>query len=211
MFTKNFQPTHHFLFWSLLSLGIALAFAVLNLNVPLFSDDYCRIQKVFDFTNAAKGATSEYFSWTGRWPVMFLNRVFLSSGSTGIWLLAVVNSAMLLVCVHLVLLHANVLRFHLASLAILVVFLYMFWFVPDIFGEVTLWKTGQIQYFWGVCLALACLTPVIRQWIWHEELLSNRWMRSGFLVVSFITGHVARTRFGSCHWVVGFGPNFQCG
>ncbi len=64
---------------AMLALG---AFFVLNFYVPFYADDYCRTKESFDLYQITSDATSDYFNWTGRWPVMFLNRVFFSFGQS---------------------------------------------------------------------------------------------------------------------------------
>ena len=80
---------------------------VLHTKVPLFADDYCRKGGVFDPLHAAWAAYRDYLRWTGRLPVMFLNRLFFSADWLGVMVLNFINSALVLLLARLVMLHTR--------------------------------------------------------------------------------------------------------
>jgi len=145
---------------AMLALG---AFFVLNFYVPFYADDYCRTKESFDLYQITSDATSDYFNWTGRWPVMFLNRVFFSFGAAGIWLLGLFNSLVLFYITRQLIFYAGVSQKFFAQIIFVSIFIFLWWFVPDVFGEVVLWKTGQIQYFWIFAIFLFCIRSTIEQ------------------------------------------------
>lgn len=96
---------------------------------------------------------------------MLLSHSFFSLGSMGLYLIAILNGFMLAV--------ALLLGHHLITTQILpikndtgvylgmAIFLCLFWFTPHRLGEITLWKTGAIQYFWSAVLGLLLLLPLL--------------------------------------------------
>jgi len=149
------------------AISMASLFFLLNQQVPLFADDFCRVTVDFDLSAIVQATAGEYQSWTGRFPVIFLNRVFLSAGDTGLVLFNTLNSLCLLLCCYLTidlcLLNANS-KNNTSSMLLVagLCFVFLLWFSPHRFGEVVLWKTGAIQYFWGCVIALIALRPLIK-------------------------------------------------
>ena len=153
----------------------ACAFLVLNFATPRFADDYCRSAVSLDIPLILSLAIDEYLNWTGRLPVIFLSRVFFSLGDLGIAVFNLTNALVLFliarmleeICVHeqrdekLGSQYRNRNTEAAATFVFHTTFYALLWFTLVRFGEVTLWKTGAIQYLWGCGLAIFALKPVI--------------------------------------------------
>lgn len=130
-------------------------------------------------------------NWTGRFPVMFITRVTLSLGDLGMLLFNISNALVLVVgcrlAAHFVVPEAGG---HKTSvqLCILSFFLFMFWFFPHRIGEVALWKTGAIQYFWGCIIALCALTPVVDRVVLDRPIEWGTTRYVGWVLLCFIGG-----------------------
>lgn len=176
--------------WSTWVLPVAASVYLfaLNLQVPLFADDYCRKGDIFDPLYAAWAAYRDYLRWTGRLPVMFLNRLFFSGGWAGILVLNLVNSAFVLLLAKLVMLHTRTEGQPWPFAAGFSVFVFLVWFSTDVFGEAVIWKSGQIQYFWACILALACISPVFQFAIWGRDFEPSRRIMVLYLVGCLLGG-----------------------
>jgi hypothetical protein len=160
---------------ALIGLLPAFAFLILNIATPRFADDYCRYALSLDLPEIVSLVIDEYTNWTGRFPVIFLTRVVFSLGDFGIVLFNLLNTLVLFLTVKMLTeiisptkaepkkitlenSHWSTIQstavFHITFYALL-------WFTLFRFGEVTLWKTGAIQYLWGCALALFALKPII--------------------------------------------------
>lgn len=148
---------------------IVILFYLLNQIIPTFADDLCRSSSVFNLAEIFADIYAKYFNWTGRSFVMLLNRLTFSSGEFGLGMFNLINSLMLGIscwfAVHWATLNStkpNTISLTLAlSASVLVIYLFLLWFTPDVFAEVLLWKTGAIQYFWACVIVLYVLRPVI--------------------------------------------------
>lgn len=167
---------------------VAAYFFVLNRYVPLFADDYCRWHDGFELNHVLSSVKGEYFGWTGRFPVMFLNYSFFSSGNLGIILHNILNSIALAVACYLAATITRCRDFFLCRACSIVCFVFLLWFMPDVFGEVALWKTGAIQYFWSLIIATSCLVPVIRFAVWDDEFCPSLTTKLLYIVFAFVGG-----------------------
>ena len=166
----------------------AAYFFLLNRYVPLFADDYCRWHDGFSLRHVWSSTVSEYFGWTGRFPVMFLSYSFLSSGKTGIVLHGILNAVALGAACYLAFVTSGCAKFFWCRACLIVCFVFLLWFMPSVFGEVALWKTGAIQYFWGMVVATACLAPVIRFAVWDEGAVLSPVVIPLYAVLAFLGG-----------------------
>jgi hypothetical protein len=147
----------------LLLIGAAVvAYGILHLQVPMFADDYCRSLPDMTLAKALALAWKQYFTWSGRFPVMTVNWLAFSSGAVGVALVSVVSAAMLFLLCRTVVGIRDKDAPYTANILLLVCLLFLWWMTPDTFGEVALWKTGTVQYFWGMVIAVYCLAPVLR-------------------------------------------------
>lgn len=146
----------------------AMAFWLLNSLVPRFADDYCRYAEAFSVPAITTAVADDYQSWTGRVPVMLVNRTVFSLGDTGIMLFDCVNAIMLALTLLLVIRRAHLKPVHVfASLSLLG---FLLWFSPHRTGEFLLWKTGAIQYFWGCVIAAWVIKPQLDAVVWDKPL-----------------------------------------
>ena len=134
------------------------------------------------------GPLTDYLRWTGRLPVMFLNRLFFSGGWAGILVLNLVNSAFVLLLAKLVMLHTRTEGQPWPFAAGFSVFVFLVWFSTDVFGEAVIWKSGQIQYFWACILALVCISPVFQFAIWGRDFEPSRRIMVLYLVGCLLGG-----------------------
>lgn len=171
-------------------LVVSVSFFILNQHVPRFADDFCRLTTSFDLFSILANVFSDYIEWTGRFPVMFVTRVILSLGDPGMLLFSISNALVLVVgcrlATHFVVPEAG----HKTSvqLCVLICFLFMFWFFPHRIGEVALWKTGAIQYFWGSIIALCALTPVVDRVVLDRPVKWGVTPYVGWVLLCFIGG-----------------------
>jgi hypothetical protein len=149
------------LYWLVLGIAVA-AYYVLQSKIPLFADDYCRARPELDLQTSLKAAWREYLNWSGRFPVMTLNWVVFSMGKAGIAMLNIASAGMLLLLCRTAI-HTRI-RDHssVANSLVLICLLFLWWMTPDSLGEVALWKSGTLQYFWATVLAVYCLAPVLQ-------------------------------------------------
>lgn len=166
---------------------VGVFFFLLNQKMPLFADDYCRTAEGFDIALIASRTYSTYVHWSGRFPVMFLNFLFHSAGGALIVLLNVLNAVAFAVGSMLVLRLFPSIDRSAHHVTLVLFFIFLLWFVPDHFGEVALWKTGTVQYLWGMLIALYCIAPVLRYFLWDENVISER-EKYVYLPVSFLGG-----------------------
>lgn len=166
----------------------AAYFFLLNRHVPIFADDYCRWREDFELYHVWSSTVGEYLGWTGRFPVMFLSYSFFSSGSIGIVLHDILNSFALGVACYLAVTISGCGRFLWCRVCLIVCFVYLLWFMPSVFGEVALWKTGAIQYFWGMVVATACLVPVIRFAVWDDRVALSSVVIPLYALLAFVGG-----------------------
>ena len=166
----------------------AVYFFLLNRYVPLFADDYCRWHDGFNLYHVWSSTVGEYFGWTGRFPVMFLTYSFLSGGSIGIFLHDILNALAFVAACYLVVIVSGCGRSFLCRTCLIICFVFLFWFMPSVFGEVVLWKTGAVQYFWGMVVATACLVPVIRFAVWDSELVLPPVAKPFYVGLAFFGG-----------------------
>ncbi|MBD3649495.1 MAG: hypothetical protein HUJ31_19040, partial [Pseudomonadales bacterium] len=167
-----------------------LGFFWLNRQIPLFADDYCRFADAFDASAIISGVASEYMDWSGRFPVLFLTRLMLSLGEAGLLLFDVLNVLFVFAFGYVVLDYARVNRSMrpVSLFSIVAIFLCLFWFTPFRLGEVVLWKTGAVQYFWGTTIALLALKPVIDRVVADTALPVSRATLLSWCVLCFLGG-----------------------
>ncbi|HKI74247.1 MAG TPA: DUF6056 family protein [Pseudomonadales bacterium] len=169
---------------------ISVAFLLLNSVVPRFADDFCRVSAFFSPVAVAGNVWHSWFSWSGRWPVMFLDYSLFSLGSAGLWLFDITNAVILGGSCYMAM-HIALPRAHndlAGKLCATVFFLFLLWFTPQRFGEVALWKTGAMQYFWGCMLAAAMLLPVVDHIIRQHNVLRSRFVRALWCVGCLLGG-----------------------
>ena len=166
----------------------ATYFFLLNRHVPLFADDYCRWHDGFSLHHVWSSTVSEYFGWTGRFPVMFLSYSFLSSGKIGIVLHDIFNAVALGAVCYLAVATSGCTKSFWCRACLIVCFVFLLWFMPSVFGEVVLWKTGAVQYFWGMVVATACLVPAIRFAVWDDETVMSPAVKPLYVVLAFLGG-----------------------
>lgn len=167
---------------------IAFYFLTLNRYIPIFADDYCRFRNTFDFFNVIAETKRSYYEWSGRFPVMFLNFFFFSAGKFGKFAVELLNGLALGLSCYLATFIIEDRRSTSANACVVVCFLFLLWFTPNRFGEVALWKTGAVQYFWSVLVATICIVPVLRFLIYGENMLSSRCSMTAYTIVSFLGG-----------------------
>lgn len=167
---------------------IVLYFFTLNRYIPLFADDYCRFRNTFDFFNVIAETKRTYYNWSGRFPVMFLNYLFFSAGQFGKFAVDLLNGLALGLLCYLATFIMPDRRSTSANACVVVCFLFLLWFTPNGFGEVALWKTGAVQYFWSVLVATICIVPVLRFLIYGENMLLPRYSMIAYAIVSFLGG-----------------------
>lgn len=159
------RPT---LYLTLSLIGLAgVGFFILNLNIPLFADDYCRMLQSANLKDIFEELSKSYAGWSGRIPTIFLTYLTLSTGSLGLLVFQVANSLVLCVVCFLVL-DRGIREYSLASIFRLSLFLCLLWFGLNVLGEVMLWHTGAIQYFWGVALSFYILT-LLNRFLLHDS------------------------------------------
>ncbi|MGK0336746.1 MAG: hypothetical protein ACJAWF_001363 [Candidatus Azotimanducaceae bacterium] len=145
--------------------SVTLLFIVLNLFVPRFADDYCFYAPQFDISSIGDIVASKYQIWTGRIVAMLLSHSFFSLGSMGLYLIAILNGFMfamaLVLAHHLIKSHGLTTESRSATYLGMAIFLCLLWFIPHRLGEITLWKTGAVQYFWSAVLGLMLLLPLL--------------------------------------------------
>jgi hypothetical protein len=166
-----------------------LGFFLLNLVVPRFVDDYCRFLPTLDLATILSAVLGDYLTWTGRFPVMLINRLVFASGDVGLLLFNIANAVCLWLASLLVLRLVLPPRQGTAVAAqTLILFLFLFWFSPHRFGEFTLWKTGAIQYFWGSTIALGALVLLWRWLFAGDERPTGRASLISTPILFFIGG-----------------------
>jgi hypothetical protein len=161
---------------------------LLNLRVPMFADDYCRSHDTLSIWIAMQSAYKDYLRWSGRLPVMFFNRLFFSSGSYGLFVLALLSTMVMLYLTWLIAVLARVTNRNFYALIPIITFYFLFWFSTDVIGEAALWKTGQIQYLWGAVFALACFAPVVRYCVHGDQFTPGATLRVLYLVCCLLSG-----------------------
>ena len=166
----------------------AAYFFLLNRYVPLFADDFCRWHDGFDFRHVWSSTVGEYLGWSGRFPVMFLSYSFLSGGNVGIVLHDILNAVAFGAACYLVVASSGCAKSFWCRACLIVCFVFLLWFMPSVFGEVALWKTGAVQYFWGMVVATACLVPVIRFAVWDDETVMSNAVKPLYVVLAFLGG-----------------------
>ncbi len=148
-----------------LLLALVVGFYLFNQIIPTYADDLCRRTPQFDLTEIFNDVYQMYFNWTGRSPVMLLNRLIFSSGQIGILFFNLVNSVMLGVACYYALQYTALKNPAQLSAGLLAtslgIFVWLLWFTPDVFAEALLWKTGAIQYFWSCIITLIALDPLL--------------------------------------------------
>ena len=182
----------------------AFAFFLLNSATPKFADDYCRYAASFDLPGIITLVVGEYTSWTGRFPVIFVSRAVFSLGDTGIVVFNLVNTVILFLMartlVQLISPDDDTVNrpeqginwsITAAIFVSQTLFYGLLWFTLFRFGEVTLWKTGAIQYLWGCGLALFALRPVF-EWLIKESTTERSNLsltrKSSYLLLCFLGG-----------------------
>ncbi len=152
--------------------GFLIAFFLLNSSVPQFADDYCRVTFGLDIQQIFSAVHSEYLNWTGRFVVMFLSRFTFALGETGLLMFNILNTLMMLLAI------VTVIRLTDASsrrpLLVFVCFAVFIWFTPHRFGEVVLWKTGAIQYFWGCVVTLVLFSRLFDEESFETEPFTGK-------------------------------------
>ncbi len=169
-------------------LTVGVGFLFLNQLVPLFADDHCRASESFSIVRVVHAAYNTYFSWSGRFPVMFFNFLFHADGHRLVGVFEIMNALALCAACVLALRLAPQSPSFWHGFGLAMTFLFLFWFVPDFFGEAVLWKTGAVQYFWGLLLAAACLLPVLRAAVYGEIYAPGRLIAGVFLFAAFLGG-----------------------
>lgn len=167
---------------------IALYFLTLNRYIPMFADDYCRFRNTFDIFYVIAETKNTYYMWSGRFPVMFLNIFFFSAGKFGKFAVELLNGFALGFLCYLATFVIPDRRNISVNACVIVCFLFLLWFTPNNFGEVALWKTGAVQYLWGVLIATICIVPVLRFLIYGKNMLSPRYSMTAYAIVSFLGG-----------------------
>ncbi len=166
---------------------VGIAMFQLNQVVPRFADDYCRSLLDADFISVLNIVWGEYFSWTGRFPVQMTLYYAFSSGDTGLSLFNLLNALAFIGAVLLAVRLPGPLR-PSVQLLVLVLYLALLWFTPHRLGELVLWKTGAIQYFWGVVLAAWIMKVVVDEVIWDRRRAQGLVVVALFGVACVIVG-----------------------
>lgn len=166
---------------------IGIGFFALNLYIPLFADDYCRTLESVNLTKILEEVSKSYTGWSGRLPTLFLTYLTLSSGSLGLLIFQVANGLVLcIVCI--LVLDRGIRDCSLVSIFRLSLFLCLLWFGMNVLGEVMLWRTGAIQYFWGVALSFYILTLLNRFLINDSFSFRGRWEILIYYVIAPLGG-----------------------
>jgi len=118
---------------------------------------------------------------------MFVNRSVFSLGETGLLMVSLINTFLFILTVQIALKYASIDSKLLPTICVLGFFLFLFWFTPEVFAEVILWRTGSIQYFWGSVIALIVIHPLIES-VFENEQAYSRWQAGLYLVLCFIGG-----------------------
>src|SRR3989344_757332 len=133
----------------------------INQLTPLWADDYCRIGTATSVFKAIHTAYDRYFTWSGRFFVMFINYLVFGNYPVSINYFNFINSIFfgLLIFIIFVLAFGRKPKGIRDAIYMLLIFNLVFIGTKGI-GEVALWKTGSIAYLWGVTLELAFLVPI---------------------------------------------------
>ena len=170
---------------------IGISFFTLNFFVPRFADDLCRYASHFDLAANLDKTWHDYIVWSGRVPTMLLNYTFFSLGEPGVIAFDLLNAISLVVGCALAIRIAdpmNQLTSWQGRIAALTIFLALWWFTPNRLGEVVLWKTGAMQYWWGVVLSMFVLWPVLRYTWWNSQLTMAPTRLAGYLCLCVLGG-----------------------
>jgi hypothetical protein len=189
---------------ALLALGLSGVYlCAVSLHVPLFADDLCRAHHDFSLGRAFDAAADDYMHWSGRFPVMLLSNLWFSGNGLGIVILAGLNG-LIFALVPLVLVRWLGSGRRAGDLCWLVWYFGLFWFSTRSFGEAVFWKTGSVQYFWGVVLAALLLVPMTRTSIEGTGATSRPLALPLYVVLCFFGGmwlehvSVALAATGAC-------------
>ncbi len=143
----------------ILLFGAATCLFLVNQQVPMFADDLCRAHHDFSLERAIGYAWGEYMGWSGRYPVMLINNMLFSGDGTGLIVLSLLNSAILVFLGWFIVVQLGR-KSELANVCLLLAFAALTWFSARSFGEAVFWKTGSVQYFWGTVLAIVLVLPM---------------------------------------------------
>lgn len=188
------QPFSQLNLSKILLVGVfSLAF-LLQEQVPTMADDLCRYQPELSLTGTLEAVSREYQNWTGRYLVIGLNYIAFSAGDIGIHILNLLNALWFTFAVFLCsrLIPGDDRR---GQAVAGVLFLVLISLVPVRMGEIWLWKTGAIQYFWGSTMALALIYALYNG-------LSNRFLKGLCCVLAFVLGTWLESLSAACFAVV---------
>ncbi|GJL81266.1 MAG: hypothetical protein DHS20C01_09000 [marine bacterium B5-7] len=173
---------------ALILLAIFAAYiGVVNYLIPLFADDLCRAYHDFSLMRAFKAAAKQYMRWSGRYPVMFANYLFFSGNGSGVVILAILNGVIYTLLGGFLLVRLGA-RSLMGNLVWVIIFSALLWFATRVFGEAILWKTGSVQYLWGVALACVCLLPLVRCSLDLNSSSIGRFKMIGYVLLCFLGG-----------------------
>ena len=130
-------------------LGLGICIFLINRLTPLWADDFCRAG--VHGIEVMEKAYYEYFAWSGRFFVLAQDYFLFSGSKAKILLFDICNSFIFIYLIILIFQCANQ-RFpsKLRDVSDLVFITALIVCLSESFSEVVFWKTGAINYLWGV-------------------------------------------------------------
>ncbi len=160
-----------------IALTACLAFLIwTNVETPMWADDYCRALEP-GVSSALASAWHDYFNWTGRFFLIVINCVVMSTGLRGSMLPFDILNALIFVGLIVVVIRIATLasgrnpaapRDRAVRFADVMFAALLLWWGPRAVGEVALWKTGSIGYLWPVAGELLILERVAAFTLWRR-------------------------------------------
>lgn len=172
----------------LFSAVLFLIFLLFNFMTPYIADDYAYM---YGFHDAAPISDI-----TGVFKSMYVHSVIMNGrviphGLEQLFFLA--PKAVFNVCNSLVMTGLIYLVHRLCSfgkkrnLALYVVISMAYWYFMPVFGQVTLWQVGALNYGWGLAAGVLFITPFAIHFVYPERRLSL-WKKIVFSIAAFAFG-----------------------
>lgn len=160
---------------------LVAAFFYINRLTLLWADDFCRAG-VHGF-DSLRRAYGEYFSWSGRFFVLAQSYFIFSGNPIKLFIFDLLNSIAFSALVVLVFKTANLRnpnkKRDIADLLFITALIVC---LCEAFAEIAFWKTGAINYLWGMVGELFVIYAFLSGAIKNE---SSRLVRWGFTLFSF--------------------------
>lgn len=181
--TRELSSKNIYYILALLAFLFLYILAINFLN-PLWADDYARSLPLANLNKIFSLVYQTYFTWSGRFAVIFLTYLFLWKDTLAIFFFNLLNSFVFILALYFIFLNAFARRPSKCNdLLFVIIILGLFWFLPTSLGEVAFWKTGAIGYLWPITATLVFIYPVTRLILDDHEFIPNNFITNTLLFI----------------------------